>query len=410
MNILYVLHDFFPRFYGGTERYVLNIAKYMQKLGHGVKVLTYGLEDLPESFQPRGDILQRRYVHEGVPVLSIRHRTIPADVGYRIRDPEIENGLRAILEEESFDVMHIAHPMRMASAAGIAQSLGKPVILTLTDFWLLCPRGRMYKLDYSPCSSPERGTKCARECALDKSIYTRYEDAETLFKSVDMLLAPSRFLIEIFRENGWDRDILPVRHGVDYHYVGDVNDTKPRRNGAIVFGFTGVVSKFKGVDLLVDAFKRVKAENIQLKIYGNSVWEAGYDDKIRSDAAGDQRIEFMGNYNHDDLHQIMRGIDIMVVPSSTLESYGLVVVESLAHKVPVIASNIVGSAFEYIQDGVNGFIFDLNHPERLSEIIQKLADNPALLDSLRQHVTYPPRLEEEGFELEGFYKKLAANS
>lgn len=410
MNILYVLHDFFPRFYGGTERYVLNIAKYMQKLGHGVKVLTYGLEDLPESFQPHGDILQRRYVHEGVPVFSIRHRTIPADVGYRIRDPEIENGLRAILEEESFDIMHIAHPMRMASAAGIAQALGKPVILTLTDFWLLCPRGRMYKLDYSPCSSPERGAKCARECALDKSIYARYEDAETLFKSVDMLLAPSRFLIEIFRENGWDRDILPVRHGVDYHYVRNVNDTKPRRNGAIVFGFTGVVSKFKGVDLLVDAFKRVKAENIQLKIYGNSVWEAGYDDKIRSDAAGDQRIEFMGNYNHDDLNQIMRGIDIMVVPSSTLESYGLVVVESLAHKVPVIASNIVGSAFEYIQDGVNGFIFDLNHPERLSETIQKLADNPALLDSLRQHVTYPPRLEEEGFELEGFYKKLVANS
>ena len=45
MNICCVVHNFFPHFYTGTERYILNVAKQLQKMGHSVEVLSYGLKD-----------------------------------------------------------------------------------------------------------------------------------------------------------------------------------------------------------------------------------------------------------------------------------------------------------------------------------------------------------------------------
>jgi hypothetical protein len=57
MKILFVVHNFFPKFFGGTERYVLNMAKQMQRMGNSVKVLTYGILDPPEIFARDDNIL-----------------------------------------------------------------------------------------------------------------------------------------------------------------------------------------------------------------------------------------------------------------------------------------------------------------------------------------------------------------
>ena len=78
MNILYVVNDFFPLFYGGVERYVLNITKQMQRMGHGVKVLTYGMDGKDSGYCRMGDILVKQYIYENVPVISVRHMEIPS--------------------------------------------------------------------------------------------------------------------------------------------------------------------------------------------------------------------------------------------------------------------------------------------------------------------------------------------
>ena len=114
----------------------------------------------------------------------------------------------------------------------------------------------------------------------------------------------------------------------------------------------------------------------------------------------------MGKYTHDDLSKIFNTIDINIVPSTTLESYGLVVTESLSHNVPVIVSDIVGSAYEYVIDGVNGFVFPVNNPESLTAIIERIANDPPIVDRLRRNIVLPPRIEEEAFMLEGIYKEL----
>lgn len=406
MRIVYVVHDFFPRFYGGTERYVLNIAQQMRRMGHSVTVLNYGLEDPVDSFDSDGtDILRKSYVYDGVRVISVRHRSIPAEIGFIIDDQNLEKVIEEILKNEAFDVMHIAHPMRVACCYKAAKRIGIPVVLTLTDYWLLCPRGRFYKPDYSLCNEPEKGAKCIRECGVNTTILKRYEDAKELFDIVDVLISPSRFLIEGYRSNGWVRDIIHINHGVDYRHVKPDSALK-RNNGTISFGYTGVVTRFKGVDLLLKAFSEVNSSSIALKIYGNCLWETDFNQELETALQRDARIQMMGKYEHQDLQRVMSEIDIVVVPSSTLESYGLVVVESMAYGNPVIASDIVGSAYEYIRDGENGFIFPVDEPQVLKNLIEKISNDHSIVEKLRSKISLPPRIEEEAFMVESIYKRL----
>ena len=404
MKILFVVHDFFPKFFGGTERYVLNMAKQMQRMGNNVKVFTYGVADPPNAFSSQNNILYRTYFFEGIPVICIRHKEIPPDQGYRISDDILEDVV-TILKTERPDVIHVAHPMRLSAVISAAKLVGIALVLTITDFWLLCIRGRFFKPDYSLCNSPENGEKCKLQCYADDSIFERNKKAKELFDSVDVRVAPSRFLIEIFRANKWDKPIHHINHGVDYSYVKPIQ--RMRRPGEpVILAYMGVVSRFKGIDLLLNSFKKVKESNIRLHIYGNCVGDDGTIDLVREAEVEDMRIINMGQFSHDDLPNILNQVDIIVTPSTTLESYGLVVTESLSYGVPVIASDIVGSAYEFIRHGTNGMIFSIHNPEELVEIISRISHKPAVIDEMKMNISPPPRLEEEAFTVERIYKSL----
>ncbi|MFZ5906086.1 MAG: glycosyltransferase family 4 protein [Nitrospirota bacterium] len=410
MKVLYVVNDFFPLYYGGVERYVLNISKQLQRTGHAVKVLTYGMDDKKEGYAQRGGFAYKEYTYENIPVLAVRHDTIPHDIGFRIGDAGMMQPLSDILKEEKPDLVHVAHPMKLNPVITLASELDIPVVLTLTDFWLLCPRGRFFKTDYSPCNSPAEGRKCMRECGIDSSVTRRYQQAALLFEKATKIIAPSRFIIRIFQENGWKREISLVRHCFEYGTVAPQGLSRPGKGETVVFGYTGLVTRFKGVDLLIESFSKVKSDSIRLLIYGDIyrewVWERTFYEDIIKATAADTRIQFMGKYTHNDLPAIFSSMDINIIPSTTLESYGLVVTESLAHNVPVIVSDIVGSAYEYIVDGQNGFVFPVNKPEMLAEIMSRIARDPSLLSALRRNIAPPPGIEEEAFLLENIYREL----
>ena len=407
MRILYVVHEFFPRYYGGTERYVLNLAHQMQQMGHQPEVLAYALEAPDEELSGSvAGLPARRYVFEGVPVIAVRHRETPPDLDLRIADPRVVEAADELLQQTPYDVVHVAHPMRLGACHHAAKRRGVPLVLTLTDFWLPCPRGRFHKLDLSPCGSPDRGDKCIRECQFAPATRARYQQAKELFDAADAVIAPSELVIEVFRRQGWQRTINRVNHGVDYSLVTP-RPAPLRRDGRIRVGYTGVVTPFKGVDLLIRAFMSVAAPNLVLAIYGNILWEERFRRDLDHWYASDPRIRLMNRYEHQELPEVMADIDIMVVPSTTLDSYGLVVAESFAFGVPVIASDMVGAAHELVHDGKDGFIYPAGEPDRLRELIDRIAREPETVDRLRSGIAPPPRLEEEAFYVEQVYRSLA---
>jgi glycosyltransferase involved in cell wall biosynthesis len=171
------------------------------------------------------------------------------------------------------------------------------------------------------------------------------------------------------------------------------------------FAYMGVVGKYKGIDLLLKSFSNVNSNNIALYIYGNCIGDDGTVDLVHEAERSDRRIRVMGRFDHEELPDILNNVDVMVVPSTTLESFGLVVTESLAYGIPVIASDIVGSAYEFIRHGENGLIFSITAQDGLEKIIREISADPSIVERMRSHISPPPRLEDEAFDVDKIYKK-----
>ena len=406
MRILYVVHDFLPRYFGGTERYVLGLAQQMQQMGHRADVLTYALgEPVSALEESAGEMLLHSYTFEGVSVVAIRHRDQPATLGHAVLDAQVEAAVGAVIARADYDIVHMAHPMRLAASWRAVKRHKLPLVLTLTDFWLLCPRTRFFKPDHSYCASPDGGEKCVLECGYEPQIRDRYRDARSLFDGADAVIAPSDLLIDTFRRCGWHRAITKIRHGVARPKA---TSAAARRSGdaRLRIGYTGIVARFKGADLLLRAFAATNARNLLLKIYGSVIWDNELRYDLETAYGSCANIHLLNRYDSGDLPEVMATVDITVVPSTTLESYGLVVAESLAYGVPVVASDMVGSAHELIEDGRNGLIFASGDQSALRRVFERLSTEPELVTQLRANVSLPPLIEEEAFQVEQVYRSV----
>ncbi|RJS86010.1 glycosyltransferase [Methanophagales archaeon] len=413
MKILYVIHEFFPEFYTGTARVGLNLAKQMQKMGHQVKVLTYEPTETKGMFSI-GGLLYKKYEYDSIQVISLRHKNLNPQVNFNIFCYDVEKEIRELIDIEGLndiDIAHIIHPLRMGIVAKIVKEKNIPIIMTLTDYWTICPRVQLLKPNYSICNGPNEGEKCSAVCGYAKQeMKNRLKDAISLFDLADIITVPSRIVKHIFNINGFNGEkIQVVNHGLDYKYFNKLNNKTYSENDTITFGYIGPVLKHKGVHLLVEAFKKVNLSNIRLKTYGSPLHEKNYYDYLKELSTGDDRIALMGEFGYDKLSYILADIDIAVFPSICYESYCLALTECLAHKVPVIASNTVGSAFEFIKND-SGLIFNSGNIDELAQLIEKIGSKPSMINSLKDKIISPPRIEEEAMYYEIIYKKCLSKT
>jgi glycosyltransferase involved in cell wall biosynthesis len=264
MRILVGVHQFFPVHYTGTERYVLNLSKQLQKLGHYVKVLTYAFreeENLKKS--EWSNLLKKEYSYEGVPVVALRHLQQPDDLNFvfDFMDMDIYEEVTGIIKNEGFDIYHCAHPLRIASSVKAAKDCGLKVIFMLTDYFMMCPMGIMLRTDNTLCNGPAEGFNCIKYCftnVTQERVRKRFSESRLLISNSDILLSPSKFLIGMFDYTGFipmSRFIL-CRHGFDYSRKKQF--IKAKKSKVITFGYIGTIQYHKGVHIMIDAFKKVK--------------------------------------------------------------------------------------------------------------------------------------------------------
>ncbi|KUJ94806.1 MAG: Glycosyl transferase group 1 [Desulfonauticus sp. 38_4375] len=404
MKVLYAVHQFFPKHYTGTERFILNLSKQMQRMGHKVQVLTYGITETEGFSEAIGEFLVKRYIFQGIPVISIRHKVIPEDVSFRIFDGAMGEVLDSILDTD-YDVLHIGHPMRVGAVFKFAKNLGLPAVLTLTDFWLICPSGIGVAANGELCLSPNGGENCVSKCygkTWEERIKQRFKDASEIISGADVIASPTRFLAGVF-EKEFSKEIRVVRHGIDYSSIKYIRKNKTNRQ--VVIGYIGTVLPHKGVHVAIEALKKVDTRNIKLKIWGNYFHAEDYYQKLKELVGDDEIVEFLGEYKDEELNEIMSEADCIIQPSIWWENSPLTVLTALAYRVPVIATN-VGGAAELVKDGVNGFNFNIGDPDSLANVLERIANNPEILNRIRENIIRPPRIEEEAFEYEKVYKSL----
>jgi glycosyltransferase involved in cell wall biosynthesis len=142
------------------------------------------------------------------------------------------------------------------------------------------------------------------------------------------------------------------------------------------------LNKHKGHKILLEAFANgvKKKSNLKLLIVGVGPLEA----KIRRHA---QKLDLLSNVKFAGLRRdvplLLSMSDIFVLPSVEREGLGLVIIEAMAMRKPVIGSEL-GGIPEVIENGVNGLLFPPGDTEKLSYAIDILASDKHLREQMGQ--------------------------
>ncbi|HEY9217256.1 MAG TPA: glycosyltransferase, partial [Phenylobacterium sp.] len=270
MRILYLLHQFMPEFSGGTERVTLNLARAAQAEGHHVEVFTTS-QHPGADWRPGPDGL-RYAVVEGTPVYALPAQPPQPleELGFRRRDAE-RAAFRTFLDGRgAFDLAHVTHAMRLVDIVEELQARRIRYLMTLTDFFPICHRVNLIRLNGDLCEGPRGGRNCQVHCwtpEIGESGYgARIERLGAVLRNASVLVAVSDYVAELYRAEHPDLDIRVVGNGVDL-----LRFPRPRARGGegpLTFGYLGTVSEAKGATMLVEAFAKAAPADARLRVIG----------------------------------------------------------------------------------------------------------------------------------------------
>jgi len=149
-------------------------------------------------------------------------------------------------------------------------------------------------------------------------------------------------------------------------------------NGESILLFVGRMIPLKGIDNMFKAMAHLEGrQRIKLVLIGGDDHRQAEMQRLRSLSRTlriNEEVVFIGSVKQEALPFFYSAADLCVVPSY-YESFGLVVLESLACGTPVVATN-VGCAESVIRYGETGYVVTDNDPGRLADKISRLLSTP----------------------------------
>lgn len=142
----------------------------------------------------------------------------------------------------------------------------------------------------------------------------------------------------------------------------------------------GCISRFKEQPQLIEAIAKMNDSSIKLIFAGTFPDEIQpYLDQFNIK----NKVHLLGQLPPEDILSIYRLLDINVL-ASTMDGFGLVLVEAMAMECPVIATNF-GGIPDVVQDGENGFLFENGNIQELQDKIKLLLNDSELRDKFIQN-------------------------
>jgi glycosyltransferase involved in cell wall biosynthesis len=394
MRILQVIHGYPPAYNAGSEVYTRALSHGLARAGHSVAVFTREEDPFRPDYALRDDADRVG----GAGAIPLRLLNMPRSRD-RYRHPPVDRAFGSLVEEVRPDVVHVGHLNHLSTGLVLeASRRGVPVVMTLHDYWLMCPRGQFVQHAlgdeevWRPCEAQE-DRKCALQCysryfadgsAEDVDYWARWVErrmahVRDVAAHVDAFIAPSRYLAARFVE-GFG---LPPDRVACLDYGFDLARLAPparRPEGAPVFGYIGTHTAPKGIHLLIEAFGRLRGE-ARMRVWGRP--QAQVTPALRAlvdrlPAHRRDAVEWMGEYRNEDIaRDVFARVDAVVVPSIWAENSPLVIHEAQQCRVPVITADF-GGMREFVRQDENGLLFAFRDAGSLAEQMQRLVDEPGL--------------------------------
>jgi len=145
--------------------------------------------------------------------------------------------------------------------------------------------------------------------------------------------------------------------------------------GKKVILFSGKLSEIKGVDYLIKAAEDIKGD---IYIIGDGPEKKNLEDltyKMKLDNV--HFLGYMGEEKKEELKEFYYRADVLILPSIVDEALGLVILEAMSAKTPVIATRKGGIPL-IVKHGMNGFLIRSKNSREIAETCNKLLENDDL--------------------------------
>ncbi len=449
MRICFVVHGFPPIERTGVENYTESLARALSRAGHEVEVF------VPRRSQHHAHLSVRREQRAGYVVQWVTLNQDPRGPAEELSRPDLGQVFGDYLDRERPQLLHFQHVIKLGIALVFEAKKRKiPMAYTAHDYYSICHRYTLLRPDLEPCSIRGDSASCSRcDAALgflntveglgdyQMGVFPDQlspEDAQRLgaildedversglsqaefdalfdqrfeldglraqaFAAIDRIVAPTQFLADELVGGGIEREKIEVLpYGIENEDLVRLPPVVRRAGQPLRFAFFGGLSKHKGVQVLIEAVGE-GLPGAEVSIWGYSSDEVHVAELRRgAERAG---IAWRGPYEREELAGFLAQTDVVVVPSTWVENYPIVIREAFSAGRPVITSRF-GAMPESVRDGIDGLLFERGDAQDLARAMARLIQEEGLLEKLAGGIEPVKSIDEQAAELEQLYSRL----
>lgn len=346
MKIIQTPVRFYP-FIGGVENYVHYLSKELVKLGHEVTVVCANEPDSERN--------------ESVNGISVKRLSYTG----KIANTNVTPGLPFTLLREDFDLIHthIPTPWSADWSSIISKIRGKPLIVTYhNDIIGEGFAGSIANFYNSTC-------------------------LKSILKQADkIIITQPNYMNSSSHLKDYRDKIEVIPNGVDIERFKPLSEHRAE-NTIFFLSLLDEFHKYKGLEYLLKALMLVKKEipDVKLLVGGKGVLLDHYKAQADSMGLGDN-IEFCGFIPDERIVEFYSTCNVFVLPSisSLQEGFGIVALEAMACKTPVISTEIVGVADD-VKASNSGIIVEPKDFPALAEAIIQILKDGAMQKKMGEH-------------------------
>lgn len=354
MKTMMLAWEYPPRSVGGISSHVYDLSHHMAKMGHTVYVITCNDNGMKEFEDDDGVYVYRVYPYN----ISTNDFI---DWVFHLNMAALERAVQLLNDGIDIDIIHVHDWLMAFCGRALKHIYKKPLIATI--------------------HASEYGRNNGLHNDMQRYIssvewWLTYEAWRVICCS-NYMKDELRFIFQLP-----DDKIRILPNGVDIEQLaadGDISDfrLKYASPSQRLICFVGRLVREKGVDVLIEAAPMVLAarQDIKFVIAG----QGPHGDVLRRmtwDKGLYEKIQFTGYVDKRTRNKLYKAADVAVFPS-LYEPFGIVALEAMAARVPVIVSD-VGGLSEIVVDGIDGYKVPPGNAKALAEAILSLLDNPPL--------------------------------
>ncbi len=392
---------------GGVEAHTEDLARFLLGAGVEVSVLCLrpgGGEGAANQRSTQDSVLS------GVSVRRVCLAKSPADP----YSHSLAHGfVKQWLAESSPTLVHVHHLSGWGvGIMDVLERAGVPTVVSLHDYWSVCPRGQMLAVDGEVCSEirPLECSACItctwpQQGVSPAGVARRQLAVREALGKASAWIVPSLAAKSVLIRCGLsDLDLQVIPIGIDVEWIAqEVRELRQHRRPAKRLGVLGSIQPSKGVLELGRAVQAADVEGLVLDVHGplgDYHGDGRYAAELLALAKSDERITLHGAYSREQLPRILASLDAVAVPSRWEEVYGLGLREARAAGLPVLHSG---------RGGLGEGPADKGRLSPYGEDVQAWARALEQLQFAPVPATPLPTLEAMGSELLDVYSRVAGS-